>query len=319
MLSYGRTVLDARGCTHSIDNLVVEYVVMDFSTKEVLSGLAEVFSEAIPGWTRERCCKEDLPPCSAYSWFRSSIWGGGFYIQYGLYKDFDRCTREFHELPLMRVKFNPNKYWTSPVLKGLLRWISRNCDSGVIVKFDYAVDVPARMRDLHVTSRKEPGLYKGTRYYGQRNKHGRLKVYDKRVESDLPDDVSRVEWTFCYGKPLNFDRVIWMTNGPAPLPDARELGSQAYATARMLLGIRGLGGDVTEYLALLDRRTAKKLEPYTIGVGVQLLDECPVQLVTLLGAYCDALSVSFRSGDVNLGSGTVRLSDDDLEDDSLPF
>ena len=221
----------------------------------------------------------------------------------------------------MRIKFNPNKHWTSPVLARLNDWIERECDTGVIVKFDYAVDVPARLRDIEVHSRKEPGLYKGTRYYGQRNKHGRLKIYDKKAESDLPDDTSRVEWTFCYGKPIVFDEVYWMTNGPAPLPDAKELG-KGYAVARMLLDIRALGGDVRKALGYLDYRTAKKLEPYTIGSGVQLLSSCFSQLSALLVFYCDALSVSFKADGVNeisIGHTFTRVSMDDLEADELPF
>lgn len=323
MLSYGKNIKDPLGCIHSIDNLVVEFIVKNFNAKSVIDGLAaEVFAPTIPGWEKGKFSKTDLPACSAYSWFKSSIWGGGFYIQYGQYKDFDKVTREWSEYPLIRIKFNPNKYWNSPVLARLNDWIERECDTGVIVKFDYAVDVPARLRDIEVHSRKEPGLYKGTRYYGQRNKHGRLKIYDKKAESDLPDDTARVEWTFCYGKPIVFDDVYWMTNGPAPLPDAKELGLQTYNTARLLLGIRSLGGDVSEYLAMYDRRTQKKLEPYTIGTGVQLLSSCFSQLSALLVFYCDALSVSFNSDGVNkisIGNTFTRVSMDDLEADELPF
>lgn len=323
MLSYGKNIKDTLGCTHSIDNLIVEYIVKNFNAKSVIDSLARnVFEPTIPGWEKEKMCKLDQPACSAYAWFKSSVWGGGFYIQYGQYRDFDKVTREWTEYPLMRVKFNPNKYWTSPVLARLNEWIVRECDTGVVVKFDYAVDVPARLSDIQVHSRKEPGLYKGTRYYGQRNKHGRLKIYDKREESDLDVVTSRVEWTFTNGKPITFDDVYWLTGGPAPLPDVTELGPRSYTLARMLLGIRSLGGDVREYLELCDRRTAKKLEPYTIGSGVQLLSSCYDSLTRLLQAYCDALSVSFHSGGVNeisIGSVFTRLSTDDLEVDELPF
>lgn len=323
MLSYGKNIKDSLGCTHSIDNLVVEYIVKNFNANSVIDGLArDVFEPAIPGWEKEHMSKLDQPACSAYAWFRSSVWGGGFYIQYGQYKDFDKVTREWSEYPLMRVKFNPNKCWNSPVLKRLVAWLDRECDKGMIVKFDYAVDVPARLCDIAVNSRKEPGLYKGTRYYGQRNKHGRLKIYDKQEESDLDVVTSRVEWTFCCGKPILFDDVYWLTGGPAPLPDVAELGPRSYTLARMLLGIRSLGGDVREYLELCDRRTAKKLEPYTIGSGAQLLDSCFDSLSRLLKAYCDVLSLSFHSGGVNeisIGTVSSRLSEDDLESDELPF
>lgn len=322
MIRYAKTVSDSVGCVYSIDNIVVEYMVKSFSVSSVLDSLSAVFSETVPGWERDKCCKENLPACSLYSWFKSSIWGGGFYIQYGHYQDFDKFTREWSEYPLLRLKFNPNKHLGSAVYDRLMRWIQTECDNGVLVKFDFAVDVPARLRDIQVRSRKEPGLYKGTRYYGQRNKHGRLKIYDKKVESDLPADTTRVEWTFCYGKPLVFDEVYWMTNGPVPLPDASELGLQTYNTARLLLAIRSLGGDVAEFLPMYDRRTQKKLEPYTIGVGVQLLDSCVIQLEKLLEHYCCVLSVAFRADGVKklaFGGSAKRLSLDDLESDELPF
>lgn len=321
MLSYGKTHVDSLGCTHSLDNLVLEYCVKSFSQKIVLDELSQIFLKYIPGWERSKCCKENLPACSAYSWFKSSIWGGGFYLQYGHYRDFDKATREWSEYPLLRVKFNPNKYWSSPLLSPLVDWFDSNCDNGVLVKFDYAVDVPARIKDIQVNSRKEPGLYKGTRYYGQRNKHGRLKIYDKREESDLPVDTARVEWTFCYGKPIVFDSVVWLTDGPAPLPDARELG-KSYSLVRILLDLRACGGDVQQALSYLDYRTAKKIEPYTIGTGVQLLGGDTAVLENLLRSYCVPLSLSFMSDGVNgfsIGRDFVRVSSDDLESEGLPF
>ena len=323
MLSYGKNIKDSRGCVHSIDNLVVEYIVRNFNPQAVIDSLASsVFEPTIPGWEKAKCSKVDLPACSAYAWFKSSIWGGGFYVQYGQYRDFDKVTREWTEYPLMRIKFNPNKYLSSPVLARLSDWVAKECEDGVIVKFDYAVDVPVPMKDIQVHSRKEPGLFKGTRYFGQRNKHGRLKVYDKKAESELPVDTSRVEWTFCYGKPIVFDDVAWLTRGPEPLPDSSVLDPRTLTLARLLLDIRALGGDVRESMRHLDARTAKKLEPYTIGSGVQLLDSCLGQLTGLLKSYCDELSVSFRSDGVNqidIGADFKRISVDDLEADELPF
>lgn len=322
MLLYSKYIVDPKSCTHSIDNLVVEYVVKSFRTETVLDELSKIFADTIPGWERDKNCKERLPACTKYQFFRSAIWGGGYSIQYGHYQDFDKLTREWTEYPLLRVKFNPNKWMNSPVFARLIAWLDAWCDNGVIVKFDYAVDVPARLSDIQVYSRKEPGLYKGTRYYGQRNKHGRLKIYDKEEESNLDVVTSRVEWTFCLNKPIVFDDVMWITNGPAPLPDVTELGSQSYSLARMILTIRSLGGDPREALSLLDYRTQKKLEPYTIGTGVQLFD-CGVEYLTeLLYYYCLTLSVSFSADGVNaisIGNNFRRLSADDLESDELPF
>lgn len=322
MISYAQSLKDSLGCVHSIDNLVFEFVVKDYNVSSVFDSLSEIFADTVHGWEKEKSCAKNRPACSKYCWFRSAIWGGGVDIQYGHYRNFDKVTREWVEFPLLRVKFNPNKYWGSPLLKHLIAFFDENCDNGCLIKFDYAIDVPARSCDIQVHSRKEPGLYKGTRYYGQRNKHGRLKVYDKRVESDLPDDVTRVEWTFCFGKPIVFDNVHLLTGGPAPLPDVKTLGGASYNIARLLLDIRSLGGDVSECLRRFDPKTQKKLEPYTIGSGVQLLCADAVQLSTLLLVYCNDLSLSFRSDGVNpvsIGAVASRPSSDDLESEELPF
>lgn len=323
MIRYGKTINDERGCVHSIDNLIVEYAVSTFRAQTVLDELSQIFLETIPGWERSKNCREDLPACSKYQYFRSTIWGGGFHISYGHYKDFDKLTREWSVYPLLRVKFNPNKWISSPVFPRLVKWIEEWCDNGVIVKFDYAVDVPCLLSDITVHSRKEPGLFKGTRYYGQRNQHGRLKIYDKKAESELPDDTSRVEWTFCLGREIVFDDVLWLTRGPEPLPDVGVLSSQLMATCRILLDLRACGGDVEHALGYLDRRTRKKIEPYTVGTGVQLFDSGVAVLVVLLRYYCSLLSVSFSARGVNsisIGSDSDRMSLDDLEDDDvLPF
>ena len=324
MLRYNKIVTDSNSCTHSVDNLIVEYVVKSFRKESVLDSLSALFAEHIPGWERSSHCKENLPACTKFQFFRSAIWGGGFSIQYGHYQDFDRVTREWSEYPVLRVKFNPNKWMESPVFEQLLEWLDVWCDNGVLVKFDYAVDVPCRIGDIEVHSRKQAGLYKGkTRYFGQRNHHGYLKVYDKKEESELDHELTRVEWTFTLGKPIVFDDVVWLTNGPSPLPDVRELGSQSYALARMVLMVRSLGGDPKDALALLDYRTRKKIEPYTIGSGVQLFDFGVHYLTQLLHYYCSTLSVSFHADGVNavsIGQQFRRLSCDDLEnDDELPF
>ena len=321
-LRYSKKIIDKLGCTHSIDNLVIEYCVKSYAVDFVFDSLSQIFSKCLSEWSLDTHSKKDRLPSSKYQYFRSAIWGGGFDIQYGHYQDYDRLTREWSVFPLLRVKFNPNKYLDSALSRHLLAWLSEWCDSGVLVKFDYAVDILCRPCDLVVFSRKEYGLHKGTRYFGQRNKHGRLKVYDKRAESELDYDLTRCEWTFCCRKPISFDDVLWLTSGPAPIPDVTELGKQSYTLARMLLRIRALGGDPLEEFNLLDYRTRKKLEPYTIGVGVRLF-ECDCScLKELLAYYCASFSVSFRSTGVNpieFGSDFQRLSADDLEDDSLPF
>lgn len=320
MLSYGIKKEDENGCVHSIDNLVVEYVVRDMNAKSVLDALAELFRQTVKDWNEEKSRRDDNPPASKFAWFRSSIWGDGFYIQYGQYREYDKVEKKWYEFPLLRMKFNPNKYFEHPFLEKFLTWAADRCENGCIVKFDYTVDVPTRPAHIMVDSRKEYGLHKGTKYYGQRNKHGHLKVYDKRVESGLETNLTRVEWTFCHGKQIAFDAVTWLRNGPVPLLDVDELGKQPYNVVRLIATIKALGGDVEEALSLFDRRTRKKIEPYTVGSGIQLLEDDMRFVEWLLQYYCDVMSVSYSSPNVNIGSMFTRLSSDDLEAfEDMPF
>lgn len=328
---YCYSYTDQRSCVHSIDMLHIDFWVDSYRGERVLRSIAPFFASHVPGWSFDQFTKLDLPACSRYQYFQSAIWGGGFHIAYGQYKSVDRVDHTVDVLPVLRVKFNPNKCARSPLFADLFSWIHGHCYDGMIVRFDYAVDVPCQLADLVVSSRKEPGLYKGTRYFGQRHHHGHVKIYDKSKEqadrghSDLPDHpITRVEYTFVTGKPLGFDSICWLTRGPLPLPDQTELSPCALAYCRILRDLRASGGDVLQALEYIDRRTREKVKPYTIGSGVQLLEDTEI-LTRLLSQYCVVYNITYQSGGVNpvrFGPALCRYFDpvDDLEaDDQVPF
>lgn len=324
MLTYAKSFSDDRGCVYSLDNLVYEYLCKISNVDVLFDALSKIFSHHLDDWTLEKYSRKGLPASSRYSWFAFSIWGGGLYLQFGQYRDYDADTKQFHIVPVLRLKVNPNKFYSNPLYLDIQEWVSSNCDNGVLVKFDFACDVPVKRDAIAVKSRKEPGLYKGTRYFGQRGKHGRLKVYDKSEEAKLTTPLTRVEYTLCYGKPIVFDEIAWLTTGPSPLPDASELGKASWIYSRYLLEIANAGGDWRSCYDLLDYRTKKKIEPYVLGQGIQLYSPSSlVYLSSLLEAYCLELSLSFRSDGVkkiDIGHSTfVPLSVDDDDDTELPF
>lgn len=308
---------------HSLDNLVVEYIVPDFNTGRVIEQVGDVFRSVLGDeWSLDKFSKLNCPACSKYDFFRDHVWGAGFHLSFGQFTDYDRVAKQFDVVPLLRVKFNPNKYYDTPLASALFAYFRDFCASGALLRFDYAIDVPCRLKDVVVHSRKEKGLYKGTLYYGQRNKHGRLKIYDKDLESDNGDLLTRVEWTFSYGKPFSFDDVSYLTSGPVPLPDVRDMDSRSRNFVLTLLHVRSLGGDVMEDLERFDYRTRKKFEPYVLGQGVKLVgDDCSV-LVSLLRDWCSRLNLSFKSGGVNplvIGSCSRLYGDLDFSEEELPF
>lgn len=86
----------------------------------------------------------------------------------------------------------------------LLSLVFQICDSALhcnVSRFDLALDVPVvRSRvQLIKDNRKYSQIFKSsenfTEYLGNSNEGGRVKVYNKSLESDLPYDLTRIEVT----------------------------------------------------------------------------------------------------------------------------
>lgn len=298
MLSYAIKKTDKNGCVHSVDNLIIEFIVKNYDHKRIMDMLADLFEKTVDGWEREKNERFDSPASSRFAWFRSAVWCDGFYIQVGQFGEYDKETKRFWEIPLLRIKFNPNKYLESPFFDAFLGWSLEWCECGHIVKFDYCIDVPVVPASLLINSKKDYGVFKGTRYYGQRNKHGHLKIYDKAKESGLESPLTRCEWTFQENKEIAFDDITWIIEPPKAEYDGLEIGPKSMGYVKLIAMIRNLGGDVQEALSFLDRRTQKKIEPYTVGSGIKLLSHDTQYLEWVLQYYCDVLSVSYSGQNV---------------------
>lgn len=99
------------------------------------------------------------------------------------------------------LEFNPNKVGKEGV--ALINHLRRQKANLFVVRFDLAIDFPIDRNTLRlVKDKRKYGCEISssmTEYLGQRNKAGRTKVYDKKVESQLDYDCTRVELT-CDGK-----------------------------------------------------------------------------------------------------------------------
>lgn len=212
-MDYFYSLEDASGYTHSIDNLVLTYYVEGVGRHTVnrlvreIQGLREKYPD-INYWE-----KLNIGACRRYSFFQNVVHlDDGIYLLVGHYKDYDKEKKEMYVFPLMRLEINPNKHAKKPVFLALMDIVNKNCYDGCINRYDYAVDIPLPPEDVQVFgTAKEKGLYKGTRYYGQRNRNGYCRIYDKGKEQGTGEILTRVEHVVSLvkgTKHLSFEKVF---------------------------------------------------------------------------------------------------------------
>lgn len=189
--------------------------------------------------------------CIKFQHFQTNYFGNS--------KEIFQCDSLHVELArnnfLLRLSFNPNHCFDSPVLSFLLRFVRRNCSviSFRVSRCDFAYDVPVHPNSVMLLTRKNEGHLKSTRYYGVRGTSGYLRVYDKRLEEKsrmkddlLGHDLTRLEWEERNEQPFKFDQFS--------VPDFSSLSGS----------LRLLKFVAPEYynaaLLELDKRTRKKLK-----------------------------------------------------------
>lgn len=200
MVNYFIKEIDDNGYVHSIDNLVIVYDINPIYQKDYLDilidsihNLRDSYKNEINYWERL-----NVNACSKYSWYCNHIHlDDGIYLSIGHYREGIKELHSYVVFPLLKLEINPNKHFEKPVFQDLQKIINRFCISGMLKKYDYAIDIPCNISEVKVfNTRKEPGLHKGTRYYGQRSRDGYVKIYDKTKESNLDHPLTRIEHTF---------------------------------------------------------------------------------------------------------------------------
>ena len=190
---------DKNGYDYTIDNLILEYT-LKHPNEDVIQYLHDLVEKYPDIKENEYYESLNKPYSSRWQYFNNfihlcdgcSIWYG----KWTLNNEGDKTC-----FPLIKIEFNPNKHMEKPIVMELFAWIYQIYGDAILRKYDFAIDIKCKKEDVQIIgSRKEKGLYKGTRYYGQRNKDGYCKIYDKKEESDLGYDLTRVEHTFVHNK-----------------------------------------------------------------------------------------------------------------------
>ena len=304
---YYNPIVSKEGFIHSIDMVYVEY----FSRLSPNCLLEELraLSRQFPSVRYDEHLGR--PRHSKYDFYLDGVVFGGAYIDMGKYTDYNKETKEFHLLPMFQLRVNPNKYmhelWFQTLLKTLLQYGS----SGRLRKYDYAVDIPLKPALVDVfKTKKERGLYKGTRYFGQAGRHNYCKIYDKQADmkrqgSDI-EPLTRVEHTLFSGKEVCLEQVYVLSNNVLK-DDLSDLNDTDRAIVTMYRELKALGSD---YKLDLGRRKMEKLKDYIIGDYVVL--EYGDALHTLI----ENIKIVFDATDSIADDGMFMQVDDDCE---LPF
>lgn len=250
-MEYYFFIQDSYNFTHSIDNCIVSYYL-----KCTLDSAVKMLHDL--GANRPTYYENlNKTGCSKWSYYRDHIhYDDGIYIKLGKYKIWIKEEKRAELLPVMQVEVNPNKHSGKTSFNEIIDFIRQNCTDGHLYKYDYAIDIPVALNDVQIFgSRKEKGLYKGTRYFGQRNKHGYCKIYDKAKEQKSAEVLTRVEHTLVNDQIVSLESFYIRQS--AELPDLSGLSKSTKTIVLLCMELKQLGGD---YMSILEDNTDRRLK-----------------------------------------------------------
>lgn len=252
-LKYNNPIHEKNGTTLSIDNIVLDLYLSNPHDRDQLMQLLEQlplkYAADVQHWTSFRIgtYREQF---SIKMSNNTSFWIGA------------ALNLAKTNWGKVRIEWNPNKLADSDVFKMVLgflvghtRPMHRN-----IRRFDLAVDIPIDRMSVYLI--KDARAYferrhgkELTQYLGPRSACGRVKLYNKQLESKLSYPLTRLEMTLNpaveYGK-INFPTVYYLDNFQMQIDEMR-----ATDTERFILNAILQGYGTTKQLG---RKTREKVE-----------------------------------------------------------
>lgn len=182
--------------------------------------------------------------------------GTSFWIGVGLNGkkiETDRC----------RAEFNPNKVGYDPVFVRLLQYLCNRTSASQrkVVRFDLAIDIPVAREHCFLV--KDRRLYierrhgqEFTQYLGAKSSAvGRVKLYNKAIESNLDYPLTRLELTLDPATPfekVSFPAVYYMDSPSLVIDDVRVTDTERFILNAILNGYGSLND--------LGRKTRAKMK-----------------------------------------------------------
>lgn len=312
---YYKSYTDSYNFTHSVDMVYIEY--FSFLSPKSLVKLFREVHDKFPLVRYEEYL--DRKPCSKYDYYLNNIVFGGAHFDIGKYQIYDREKKKFIVLDMLQLRVNPNKHMNEPYFQEILNQLKSHVSSGYIRKYDYAVDIPLSGEYVKVVnSRKERGLYKGTRYYGQAGRHGYVKIYDKRKDLkrngiEIEHDMTRVEHTLFSNQKESLEDVSVFSPDMLQV-DYSTLKDTEKAIVEMYMLLKSNNID---YDLKLGRKMSEKLKTYLHGDSVKIDYSPRLKLLEDIEKdfFCDMACGEPVQNEIPIDSdGFIDLSDDDIKE-----
>lgn len=212
----------------------------------------------------------------------------------------------------VRLIYNPNKHQDSEFLKSIITYLSSNF-TGRIIKYDLAIDVPdIEPCFVDVFTKKLRSTIRDTQYYGSKQRHGYIKIYNKSKEAKIEDKkITRIEFTLRTGQPLPTDEILIPLNTDVSL-DFNTLSKQCINYILMINDLKNFGCDWKRHFDNLDSRTRKKIEPFVVGSNKKLVLDNDI-ITKLLSYFCDVYSITQQFDSVNDYEFELDELDDEID------
>lgn len=194
-IKYFKTVTDDNGFVHSIDNVKCFYYTGN------IENILPRF-QALSGKCKNYYDKLNCAPSVKGQFWKHHLHIDDVYVRLGRFvaKPLEKKDG-YVEYDALSLEVNPNKHWDSTLLSDVLAIVNDVSNGGYLDQIDYTIDIACGLDDVVVLgTRKIPGLYKGTKYYGCRGQHGFVRIYDKAAEAELDYPLTRVETQLKVGK-----------------------------------------------------------------------------------------------------------------------
>lgn len=267
MLNYNNYVTDKDGNRYSLDMI---RVALSASKEEY----QEIFDTVFQNEDHKRVTyRQSFAELQYRHFFAVEYYGFGV-LKVGI--SLNGATRE--QALAGYMEFNPNRFGNCEAFWEDYSRILNHIPNACLSRFDLAIDIPCpRDKLMLVKDGREYVCFSKssvdiTEYLGQRNKPGRVKLYNKQIESNLDYPLSRLEITGTEDK-LNIPVVLDLRHLP-PGKDGvliRTLADSPYRSLTLAALSPYMRRNVIKYMSnnqiTFDSQCIKEMTDYAIRIG----------------------------------------------------